>query len=97
MSDTYNLIYEVTKQIKETEEEFIIKTITPLVETVTEQKVNKKELTTALLNYYNPSFPTFNEGIRCNRCNNRLDYNPAKLRGRNEVYCYNCGRRIKLR
>ena len=97
MDDIHNLVYKVTKQVQESEEEFIITTITPMVENITEQKINKKELTTALLNYYNPSYPTFNEDIRCNRCDNRLDYRPDKLRGLNEVYCYKCGRRIRLR
>lgn len=85
MADIHNLVYEITKQVQETEEEFIITTITPMVENITEQKINKKELSTALTNYYNPSYPTFNAGIRCNRCNERLDYTPAKLRGRTKI------------
>lgn len=97
MEDIHNLVYKVTKQVQESEEEFIITTITPLVENITEQKINKKELTNALLNYYNPSFPEFGVGLKCNRCHARLKYDPEKIKGINEIYCFACGRRMKLR
>ena len=97
MTDIHNLVYEVTKQVEQTEEEFIIKTITPFVENITEQRIDKKELTTALLNYYNPSFPEFGGGLKCNRCYTILNYGPEKIKGRDEIYCFACGRRMKLR
>lgn len=51
--DISKMVEEIAMQAKENQEEFIFQTIQPYCENIIEQRISKKELELALLQYFN--------------------------------------------
>lgn len=93
---------KIVMQVKETEENFIFQTLQSFSENIVEREVSKEELSRAIINYFNPQHPYLvRQGNRmvdiCTNCGKLLDYDHHKIEGLKYIYCYKCGRRMKIR
>lgn len=90
---------KIVMQVKETEENFIFQTLKPYSENIVEREVSKKELSRAIINYFNPTTPACKDNlIKCSNCYTSLFCYPGdKVKGLDYIYCYKCGRRMKIK
>lgn len=89
--------YKIVMQVKETEDNFIFQTLKPYSENIVEREVSKKELSRAIINYFNPPEVISHSGIICPNCNTVARYKRSNIEGLKYIYCYKCGRRMKRR
>ena len=89
MDKTINeIVYEVSRQIVESNDEFIIETIMPYCREVTETRISKEKLKEALVRYYNRHAKWVinrkTHVISCNNCHAVKDSQYGE-------YCPHCG------
>lgn len=96
-SETDKIVMQVREQVKETEENFIFQTVKSYSENIVEREVLKKELSRAIINYFNPPEVISHSGIICPNCNTVVRYKMSNIEGLKYIYCYKCGRRMKIR
>lgn len=102
MGDINDIVFKITQQVQETEENFIFQTLKSYSENIVESEVSKKDLSRAIINYFNPTTPQVKAGYlhnrwKCIECGTLLDYDYNRLQGLDYIYCYKCGRRMKRR
>lgn len=91
-------ILSITQQVKETEENFVFQTLKSYSENIVEREVSKKDLSRAIINYFNTTPIEIRQGrLTCNNCYTNLHLYRHELQGLDYIYCYKCGRRMKLR
>lgn len=89
---------KIIRQVQETEDNFIFQTLKPYSENIVEREVSKKDLSRAIINYFNPITPFWRYNLpRCNTCYTPLLYPLEKIKGLDYIYCYKCGRRMRRR
>ena len=86
---------KIVMQVKETEEKFIFQTLKSYSENIIEREVSKKDLSRAIINYFNPPEVISHSGIICPNCNTVVRYKMSNIEGLKYIYCYKCGRRMK--
>ena len=87
--------HKIVMQVKETEENFIFQTLKSYSENIVEREVSKKDLSRAIINYFNPPEVISHPGIICPNCNTVARYKMSNIEGLKYIYCYKCGRRMK--
>ena len=90
-------IDKIVMQVKETEDNFIFQTLKSYSENIIEREVSKKDLSRAIINYFNPPDVISHSGIICPNCNTVARYKRSNIEGLKYIYCYKCGRRMKRR
>lgn len=61
-----DLIYKITEEVTESEDEFIFTTIKPWCEEVMQRKISKRDLEKALTSYFNGGSVRTGKWIKCN-------------------------------
>ena len=94
---------KIVMQVKETEENFIFQTLKSYSENIVQREVSKKDLlraiilSRAIINYFNPPQVISNSDIICPNCHTVARYKRSNIEGLKYIYCYKCGRRMKIR
>lgn len=97
LKSTGDIVFKITQQVQETEDNFIFQTLKSYSEYIVEREVDKQELTRAIINYFNPTTPVRGNLPECSNCYTVLFYPASKIIGLDYIYCYKCGRRMKRR
>ncbi len=89
--DMNKTLYEFKFGVEESFDKFVFETISPFCDRITQTKIEKEFLEKALINYNGVKT---NSEIICPRCKQLLYIPLEKIKGRKEVYCWNCGIKI---
>lgn len=89
MDKTINeIVYEVSRQVTESNDEFIIETIMPYCREVTETRISKEKLKEALVRYYNRHAKwVMNPLTHVSHCSNCKAIKDSVY----DSFCPNCG------
>ena len=79
---------KIVMQAKETENNFIFQTLKSYSENIVEREVSKKDLSRAIINYFNPPQVISNSAIICPNCHTVARYKRSNIEGLKYIYCY---------
>lgn len=92
--DITNIVESITTKVTEDYDNFVFETIRPYCEEVTQQVIDKKTLSQALIKHFGQDVRKMG---KCPNCNGYWHLYPQYVRGLDEIYCYRCGMKIILR
>lgn len=88
------IVEHVVTKVTEDQDKFIFETIRPYCEEITQQVIDKKTLSQALIKHFGQDVRQMG---KCPNCNRDWHLHPQYVKGLSEIYCHRCGMKIVLR